>query len=137
MIKRFLFYGALGWLMEVSWTGIGSVFKGDIRLYSQTSIWMFPIYALAIFLEPLHYKLFRCPVMLRGGIYTVLIFATEYLTGTLLRLLLGVCPWKYTDIMNINGIITLKYIPLWFLLGIFYEIIHERLDRVHIFFDPL
>ncbi len=137
MIKRFLFYGTLGWCLEVLWTGAGSFLRGDIRMSSQTYMWMFPIYGLAVFLEPVHDRISSWPVMLRGGIYTFLIFFTEYSTGCMLKLLLGVCPWSYNDYLSVQGIITLNFIPVWFAAGFLFEFLHKLMDRVHIFFDPL
>lgn len=136
MMKRFLFYGTLGWCLEVFWTGLGSFLKGDIRLSSQTYIWMFPIYGLAVFLEPIHDKIRNWSVILRGGIYTIIIFSIEFFTGYMLKLLLGVCPWKYFDDLSVQGIITLYFIPVWFTAGFLFEFVHRTLDRAHIFFDP-
>ena len=53
MIKKYLMCGLTGWCMEVFWTGLGSAIKKDKKLTSNTSIWMFPIYATAIIIEPL------------------------------------------------------------------------------------
>jgi len=131
MRKRFVIYGLLGLCAEVIWTGLGSMINGDMRLTSSTCIWMFPIYGLAVFLEPLHNRIRHLSFLTRGGVYMVLIFATEFTTGLLLKVLLGVCPWNYKNYpLSIYGIITLSYIPVWFATGLIFEEIHDTLIRI-------
>lgn len=131
MGKRFIFYGLIGWCTEVIWTGLGSLVKGDVTLYSFTSIWMFFIYGLAVFLERVHDRIRNISILIRGGVYTILIFVIEYSTGSLLRLILGTCPWDYSScIYSINGIIRLDYAPAWFCAGLIFEKIHDWLDAI-------
>jgi uncharacterized membrane protein len=128
---RFFIYGLLGWCLEVFWTGLGSLLKGDVTLMAWTSIWMFPIYGLAIILEPIHDRLRKMNILLRGIVYTLIIFTIEYTTGSLLRLTLGVCPWDYTPSpFSINGIIRLDYAPVWFTAGLLFERVHDILTRI-------
>ena len=124
MWKRFIIYGLLGLCAEILWNGFGAMLKGDVLLRGVTSIWMFPIYGLAIFLEPIHNRIKHLPLILRGGIYMVLIFAVELISGLLLRWILGVCPWNYVNKRSVCGIITLEYAPVWFVVGIIFEKIH-------------
>jgi Predicted membrane protein len=131
MGKRFIVYGLIGWCAEVFWTGLGSLMKGDVKLSAFTYIWMFPIYGLAVFLEYVHNKIRHMPVLLRGSIYMVIIFTIEYSTGSLLRLVLGVCPWDYSGSpLSINGIIRLDFIPVWFFAGLVFEKIHDTIDKI-------
>lgn len=133
MGKRFIIYGLTGWCLEVFWTGLGSLFHGDVKLSSQTYIWMFLIYGLAVFLEPIHDRIRKWPVALRGGVYSILIFSIEYATGTLLRIFIGVCPWDYSDSpFSVNGIIRLDYFPVWFVTGLLFERAHDYLDKVRV-----
>jgi len=128
MWKRFIIYGLLGLCAEVLWNGFGAMIKGDVLLRGTTCIWMFPIYGLAIFLEPVHYRIKHLPLIVRGGIYMVLIFAVELISGLLLRWVLGVCPWKYENrAWSICGIITLDYAPVWMMVGIIFEKIHDTI----------
>jgi uncharacterized membrane protein len=123
MIKKYLMCGLTGWCMEVFWTGLGSAIKKDKKLTSNTSIWMFPIYATAIIIEPLSRNLNKKGrnSLYRGFTYAMLIFATEYLTGTALKKR-GCCPWDYSHAKsNINGVIRLDYFPAWFTAGLVYE----------------
>jgi uncharacterized membrane protein len=92
---------------------------------------MFFIYGLAVLLEPIHNSIRSWPIVLRGGVYTIIIFAIEYSTGLLLRLLLGVCPWDYSNSpFSISGIIRLDYAPAWFVAGLLFEIAHDGLTSV-------
>lgn len=135
MIKRFIIYGLSGLCAEVLWTGFFSMMRGDVKLTGWTYIWMFPIYGLAIFLEPIHDRIRRFSFILRGGVYTVLIFVVELTSGLLLKKLLGVCPWNYkSEPLSVCGIITLSYTPVWFTVGLLFEKMHDFLilidDRI-------
>jgi len=128
MWKKFIIYGLLGLLAEVFWNGFGAMLKGNILLKGTTCIWMFPIYGLAVFLEPVHNRIRHLPLIIRGGIYMVLIFAVELISGLLLRLVIGECPWNYVNkSLSICGIITLAYAPVWFVYGIMFEKIHDAI----------
>ena len=137
MMRRFVLYALSGWCMEVVFTGIGSLLRGDPTLTSKTYIWMFFIYGLAIVLEPIHNRIRSLPVIVRGGIYMVLIFATEYLTGFLLYKLIGQCPWDYSGSrFSVNGFIRLDYIPAWFAVGLLFERLHDTLMANNSILNP-
>jgi len=128
MWKRYIIYGLLGLCAEVLWNGFGAMLSGDILLRGTTCIWMFPIYGLAVLLEPVHNRIKHLPLIARGGIYMVLIYAVELISGLLLRLVLGVCPWYYMNqTLSIFGIITLEYAPVWMVGGIIFEKIHDTI----------
>ncbi|GIM29361.1 membrane protein [Clostridium polyendosporum] len=128
MVKRFIIYGLSGLCVEVLWTGFFSVMRGDIKLTGWTYIWMFPIYGLAIFLEPIHDRIRHLSFILRGGVYTILIFVVELASGLLLKKILGVCPWNYVnEPLSVYGIITLSYTPVWFTLSLLFEKMHDTL----------
>lgn len=131
MITRFVFYGLTGWCVEVFWTGLGSLIRGDLTLASRTYLWMFPIYGLAIFLEPVHNSIRHWPFLVRGGIYTGLIFLAEYSTGYLLQHFTGSCPWDYSGTpFSVNGLIRLDYAPAWFVAGLLFERLHDRIEKI-------
>ncbi len=128
MIIRFFIYGLVGWLTEILWTGFGSLMSGDFTMRGWTYIWMFPIYGLLLFLERVHDHIRHLPVVVRGGIYALLILTTEFITGWLLQELIGECPWCYGDgPYTIYGIINLAYIPVWSLAGLAFEKLHDYL----------
>ncbi|WP_434735227.1 putative ABC transporter permease [Clostridium sp.] len=128
MKRRFIIYGLLGWCTEIVWTGFGSLLQGNLKLTAFTYIWMFPIYGMAILLEPIHDRIRHWPVVLRGGVYTLVIFFMEYSTGHLIKLLIGACPWNYGSCpYSIGGIIRLDFIPVWFVAGLLFEKVHDML----------
>ncbi|MEG6616319.1 hypothetical protein V6C27_07755 [Peptococcaceae bacterium 1198_IL3148] len=128
---RFFIYGLLGWCLEVFWTGFESALKGDPRLSSHTYLWMFPIYGLAIFLEPVHNAMRSYHWFLRGVVWMLIIFTLEYFTGGAIRSLTGYSPWDYSGSSRweINGLIRLDMAPLWFITGLLFEQIHDFLTN--------
>ena len=133
MRKRFIIYGLAGWCMEIIWTGLGSFLNGNIVLEAETYIWMFPIYGLAILFEPIHNKIRSWPVIIRGGVYTLLIFLIEYLAGWTLQRFIGVCPWDYSGTpFAIDGFIRLDYAPAWFIAGLIFEKTHDLLINIEL-----
>ena len=131
MKKSFILCGLTGWCMEVLWTGIGSIVSRDPKLTCKTSIWMFPIYGMAALLSPISKHLAGKNFLLRGGIYTLCIFATEFTSGSILKKY-NVCPWDYSNQpANIKGLINLTYTPLWFGAGLFFEKLLKLQDAVH------
>lgn len=91
---------------------------------------MFPIYAMAIFLEPLHDRIRYVAWPIRGLIYVGVILLIEYFAGFLLDMTIGFCPWSYTGrtLYTIDGYIRLDYAPFWFMAGLIFERIHDFLD---------
>lgn len=124
---RFVIYGLLGWNMEILYTGLGAALRGNPRLEGHTYLWMFPIYGLAVFLEPLHDAMRYLNWYLRGLIWVLVIWALEYATGGLIRTLVGTSPWIYRDGWQVDGLIRLDMAPLWFAVGLLYERLHDRL----------
>ena len=45
--KTFFICGLTGWCMEILFTSLGGLLRGDLLLNGHTSIWMFPIYGRA------------------------------------------------------------------------------------------
>ena len=126
MIKKFFTCGLLGWCLEILYTAACSLKNHDIRLKGNTSLWMFPIYGLAAFFQPLAALLKGKPLFLRGCIYTFCIFLTEFVTGELLKKR-HACPWNYENApLNIRGVIRLDYAPFWFGTGLLYEFLLSR-----------
>lgn len=123
MTKNFFLCGAVGWLLECFWTGIGCIFtkQKDRKLTCHTSLWMFPIYGMAAIILPLSKAIQNKCVLVRGGVYSISILSTEYITGRILKKYKA-CPWDYSKSKyNIDGVIRLDYIPVWFLVGLLYE----------------
>lgn len=130
MRRRFVVYGFIGWCMEIIWTGLQSLMQRDVKLIGRTSIWMFPIYGLTVFFEPLCAKLKQRHIAFRGGVYTICIFIIEFVTGSLLKKLLGVCPWDYGKRrFSVKGLIRLDYAPAWFTAGLIFESLYHFLVK--------
>lgn len=131
MKLKFLVYGLLGWGMEITWTGLGAALKGDPRLTATTYLWMFPIYGLAVFLEPLHEAVRGLPWYVRGIIWLLAIWLVEYTAGSFIRAIVGVSPWNYAGRTpwHISGLVRLDMAPVWFAVGLMFERVHDYLDR--------
>lgn len=121
MKNKFILCGIIGWCVEILWTGFLSFRRRDMKLSGQTSIWMFPIYGMAVFLAPLCKFLKDANILIRGGVYTCCIFLAEFCIGSLLKKYHS-CPWDYSHAkLNIKGLIRIDFAPLWFLTGLFFE----------------
>jgi len=68
-LKRFLIYGIIGLVLEVIYTGLASLLKGDLSMQGFTFLVMMPIYGLAVFLEPLHIRLGLNSFMISWTLY--------------------------------------------------------------------
>jgi hypothetical protein len=55
-------------------------------------------------------------MVVRCLIGMTMIYAIEFGAGMILNIAWGLDIWKYTDFANINGQITLLFIPLWYLI---------------------
>lgn len=122
LFTNFIICGAFGWCLECLFTGICSIFQGkDRKLSCNTSIWMFPIYGLAVLIKPVHAMLGKTNACIRGGIYVIGIFIAEFSLGSLLKKYKA-CPWDYSKAKyNYKGVIRFDYAPLWFFVGLTYE----------------
>ncbi|WFA08821.1 hypothetical protein [Tissierella sp. Yu-01] len=131
ILHKYIIYGLLGLALEIFFTGFNSLLKNDLTLEGKSYIWMFFIYGLAVFAEPIHDSIKNKNFFIRGLIYMMLIYAVELITGGIIMLLIGKCPWDYTGIGNnsIGSIISFRFIPIWFILGLLLEKVHEFLDR--------
>lgn len=121
MVKKFFFFGAVGLLLELFWTGLVSALSLDASLECHSSWWMFFIYGLAAFMGGCFELLRGEGLIKRGIVYTSVIFFVEYFSGLILRSLAS-CPWDYSAaLFSVNGLIRLDYAPLWFIAGLFFE----------------
>ena len=110
--------------MEVFWTGLGSLKGKDYKLSSNTSLWMFFIYGMVVFLEPFFRLTASVNFLLRGLVYASLILAAEFVTGMMLKRA-SICPWDYsTTRFHVKGVIRMDYIPVWAAAGLIFERIY-------------
>lgn len=129
-LRRYIIYGLIGICLEIFWTGLESLLNKNYTMEAKTSVWMFFIYGLAVFFEPIHHKIKGLNPMIRGSLYMIIIYTVEFLTGGVLKIILGVCPWNYADWGSIYGLITLSFMPVWSALGFIFERIHYGLDTI-------
>lgn len=130
ILMRFIIYGLFGLFLEVMWTGFNSLVSGDKKLTCTTSLYMFFIYGLAVFMEPAIIFFAPFPALARGVIYMSLIFTAEYASGMAIRQAVGVCPWDYSNSSyNVSGLVRLDYAPCWIICGLLYERLFFILTR--------
>lgn len=128
MKKNFLICGSLGWCLEIIWTGLHSLFHGNLAMMGKTSLLMFPIYGCASAIVPIYKKIHNFPISIRGLIYTAGFFLTELSTGLFLKHF-QICPWDYSHTQfHYKGVIRLDYIPVWFFTGLFFEKILTKIS---------
>jgi hypothetical protein len=134
---RFLAYGVAGWVFEVLFTGAKAPVRDrDLRLASHTYLWMFPIYGAAAYLfEPLHEAVRHRPWWQRGLCYSAGFFAVEAASGSAIRRVAGEVPWDYARPrgtrpvpVHWRGLVRPLYAPVWFLAGLGFEKLHDRLS---------
>ena len=65
-LKNFVICGLTGWCMEILFTAFGALLRGDSLMVGYTSLWMFPIYGMAVLIYPVYRKIHRLPLLLRG-----------------------------------------------------------------------
>lgn len=121
MRKKFIICGLTGWCMEILFTALDSLRHRELKLMGRTSLWMFPIYGMAVLIQPVYFFIQNLPILLRGIIYSTGIFTLEFLSGSLLKKY-DVCPWDYSHAKsNIKGVIRLDYAPFWIFAGLLFE----------------
>jgi len=127
MKSNFIKCGITGWCLEIMFTSLESIKNHDIKFMGHSSILMFPIYGMGAFLFPVAKLLEKQKFWIRGGVYSLLIFTAEYISGSFLKQH-RMCPWDYSKCKtNINGLVRLDFAPLWFGVGLLFEqIIRKR-----------
>lgn len=121
MRRKFLICGLTGWCMEILFTAFDSFRRRELKLMGRTSVWMFPIYGMAVLIEPAYHLTKKFPALLRGFFYSAGIFIIEFLSGSFLKKH-SICPWDYSRAKaNINGVIRLDYTPFWMAAGLIFE----------------
>ena len=128
-LARAVVYGVGGCLGELFFTACTSALQTR-RLQPHTSPLMLPVYALIQPLfEPAHRTMRgRVPLWGRALIYGSGFHAAEYLSGRLLRRLVGQVPWDYSAARwQLDGLIRFDYFPLWAAAGLMTERLHDLL----------
>jgi hypothetical protein len=135
-IARFVIYGLMGMCFEVFWSAIYFRVTGlanNWNLTGHTYLCMFPIYGLVSPLyEPIHNKVRRWFWVFRAAIYAAGFMIAEYVTGGLIYLLTGHCPWDYSPWCkyHIQGFVRLDIFWVWATVGMLLEPTHDFLVRL-------
>lgn len=130
---RFILYGLGGWCGEILFTALtDSIPRRDWRLLGTTYLWMFPIYGLlAILYEPIHDLIRGGPLLGRALIWSLGFTTIELVSGWLIERVTGRCPWDYSDkCLAINAYIRWDFFPVWAIIGLALEPVHDFLVRL-------
>ena len=117
--------------MELLFTAV-TTFIGRGQSRPSTSPLMLPVYALVCPLfEPVHDGLRgRVSLPVRAATYGAGFQLVEFVSGSVLRRVTGEAPWDYRQArLNIDGLVRLDYLPLWAIVGLGAEQVHDRLMR--------
>ena len=128
-ITKFYLFGTLGLSTEIVFTAFLKLYHMllgnllfNLKLEGHSYIWMFFIYGLAAILFPPVFKyISRFWLPFRLLIIATGIFLVEFITGWILDIATGQCPWQYTNKWNVCGYIRLDYLPVWILFGFILE----------------
>ena len=132
-MRFLLIYGALGLLLEVTFTGIRSIIRRDWAAPATTYLWMPLVYGPAGLTLHMLSSAFDLPLLVKALIYTLVIYCFEFVGGLVLAGLTdilqavlggtngGDVPWHYDDTMAPMGIVNFRYFPLWFALAMCFE----------------
>ena len=119
----------VGLSLEVVFTALTELPEAkDWRLMGYTYVWMIPIYALVYpALSVLYPRLAAYPFWMRAGLYVVLIYVVEYISGWLIRQATGKCPWEagyYKARWGVHGLIRLDFAPAWLAVAFISESVY-------------
>ncbi len=125
-LTHLLVLACVGLALEVVFTAVVDYpTHKDLRLKGYTYLWMVPIYALVYpFCVMLYPRLSFYPMLIRGFMYMLLIYAVEYSSGWLLRRFVGECPWEKEYVKakwNFHGLIRLDFAPAWIAAALLFE----------------
>lgn len=131
----------LGLLFQFDWQvdpalDLGAIWKVPaISLYGQCSLWMFFVYGVASFsIEFVYRNASDVPWLARMGVYGLIIFLWECLSGWLLYWGTGYRIWFYADPGNFFEMTSWRILPIWCLTGLIVEYLYRQLmdpDLVH------
>jgi uncharacterized membrane protein len=141
-LKTIIGFVLVGVTMEIFWTSILDAIKNkDPKLTGTSYLWMFPIYAVVPFFYVLVLEYFPdTNIFLKGFIYMSLFYILEFVSGYIVKTLVGVSPWDYNGYSikfhgrkyksNFMGLICLQYAPVWYIYGIIGEYYFNYLSQM-------
>lgn len=122
-VSQFFFYGFLGLLVEVLFTGFHSlIIQRNIRAMSTTYLWMHPIYGGGALLFNFLHGLSPFLPWLNAVLLVPLIFCIEFSTGYLYEKIFGRKLWDYGNAKwGVMGHIRLDFAGYWLAAALFFE----------------
>lgn len=123
-LSRFYIYAIHGFVTEILFTAAWEfVVNINWKFPGVTSLWCILIYGASFMcIEQMYLRLKdKYSLFTRCIIYTAWTYLWEFSTGLFLRQF-DACPWDYTPFDgDFMGLVTLEYLPLWFLGSLFAE----------------
>ncbi|WP_232293327.1 putative ABC transporter permease [Stigmatella aurantiaca] len=139
VLGRFIVYGIMGLCIEFCFTSVMDLATGagDLRLKGYSYLWMHPIWGGTLLMAEglmMRFQRMRLSRFTRAFIAMAASFTIEYVTGALLVMAVGRCPWDYTaSPWNVHGLIRLDYAPFWLMCGWACEPLTRFVRRIRIF----
>jgi len=137
-VFKSVFFACLGVTTEVCFVAVsdylhiaedcssGHLFKGHSYL------WVIPLYASIPLLSPFFRKMTSdISCVQRYVLAGFIILAGEFIAGMFLKLILGQCPWEYTDGPHVLGFIRLDYWPLWIAFSAIADHVDVNIHMTH------
>lgn len=133
-IVRFIIFALFGLLLEVFMSSITDfIFHDNVNLRGHTSLWMIFDYGLIGVITPwIRNPMKKIGVIfpVRAFVYMILIFIVEYVSGILFHKVFGLRIWDYSEFRyNLQGQITLEFVPVWYTLSLTIEKLYEWVDK--------
>lgn len=130
MLQRVVAYGCLGVLVEVIFTGIRSILRGNWNATGTSYLWMFLIYgAGGLLLETTH-NILNWPGPVAALVYVVEIYMIEFSSGYLIKHWTGKIPWDYgAGKYTIMGLVRLDYAGFWYILSLAAHYLHPYIIK--------
>lgn len=147
-LVRIPLYVMLGLMTEVLFTGIAdlinpmflqswntktldktrpAVTRRDPRAMGYTFLWMIPLYAALIVIEPLSQWLAPLPIWVRGVVYLAVFWTGEYIGGALIKAVSGYDPWDYSySRYSVHGHIRWDFAPVWYSFTLLVEMLSRK-----------
>ncbi len=132
-------FGCIGTTTEIIFTALKRVVTDvayhqtiDLSLTGKTYVWMIFIYSLIPLLGDFIYpKIKHWALVFRLLLYVILTFLVEFISGGVLKLIFGKCPWEYTEGIHILGIIRIDYFIFWFFFMYIIENMYLKMTKIY------
>lgn len=147
VLQLFAYGATAGVLIEFAFTSIKSLANGNLKMTATSYGWMPWIYGLVTVALHIAREYVHMPRLLQAGLYTVIFFAAEAVSGLSIKRLTAaiqrrwprfhggdVIPWEYPKSKWAPaGLVNFKYLPFWYILGFFSDTIADFFQRVAVF----